>query len=140
MANGGLTGAADDPIERTAARSSEPRERALRLGRDRTLAGVLTEPLAVCFRAVELITLLMRYGYFAAAKEVMRLRGVDLGPVRLPNANLTADQRRLQAVVWVLELIASTDARTMLEDVASGKASAWLAREADEALKRMRQN
>ena len=41
------------------------------------------------FRAVELIGLLMRYGYLAAAKEVMRLRGVDLGPVRPPNPNLT---------------------------------------------------
>jgi N-acetylneuraminate lyase len=55
-------------------------------------AGDLTAARVEQFLAVELITLLIRYGYFAAAKEVMRLRGVDLGPVRLPNANLTAEQ------------------------------------------------
>jgi N-acetylneuraminate lyase len=54
-------------------------------------AGDLAAARAEQYRAVELITLLARYGYFAAAKEVVRLRGVDLGPVRLPNANLTAD-------------------------------------------------
>jgi N-acetylneuraminate lyase len=52
-------------------------------------SGDLAAARAEQFRAVELITLLARYGYFAAAKEVMRLRGVGLGPVRLPNANLT---------------------------------------------------
>ena len=54
-------------------------------------SGDLAAARAEQYRAVELITLLARYGYFAAAKEVMRVRGVDLGPVRLPNANLTAD-------------------------------------------------
>jgi hypothetical protein len=36
-----------------------------------------------------------------------------------------------------LELIASDDARRVLEEVASGKAGAWLAAEAESALKRM---
>ena len=46
------------------------------------------------YRGVELIALLMRTGYLPAAKELMRLRGVDLGPVRLPNVTLTAEQVR----------------------------------------------
>jgi hypothetical protein len=57
---------------------------------------------------------------------------------KLKTAILTADQRRLQAALCVLELIASTDARRVLEDVAGGKAGAWLAGEAAEALKRMK--
>ena len=52
---------------------------------------------------------------------------------KLKSADLTPDQRRLQAIVCVLELIASTDARRLLEDVAG----AWLAGEAAEALKRI---
>jgi N-acetylneuraminate lyase len=41
---------------------------------------------------VQLVGLLSGYGFLAAAKEVVRMRGVDLGPVRLPNPNLTAEQ------------------------------------------------
>jgi N-acetylneuraminate lyase len=44
------------------------------------------------YRGVELVTLLQRHGYLAAAKELMRLRGIDLGGVRLPNVTLTAEQ------------------------------------------------
>lgn len=44
------------------------------------------------FRSVELIAPMFRVGYLAAAKELMRMRGVELGPVRLPGTNLTADQ------------------------------------------------
>ncbi len=43
-------------------------------------------------RAVQVITTLFRHGYLAAAKEVLRGRGVDLGGVRLPHANLNAEQ------------------------------------------------
>lgn len=43
-------------------------------------------------RSVQLIKLLAGYGYFAAAKQVMRMLGVDVGPARLPMANLTDDQ------------------------------------------------
>lgn len=44
------------------------------------------------YKGVELVAVLMRYGYLAAAKEVMRVRGVELGTVRLPHAPLTAEQ------------------------------------------------
>jgi N-acetylneuraminate lyase len=44
------------------------------------------------YRAVELVALLMRYGYLQAAKELMRVRGIDLGGVRLPHAALSAEQ------------------------------------------------
>ncbi len=44
-------------------------------------------------RAVRLIKLLASYGYMAAAKTVMKLRGVDVGPPRLPIAGLTNDQQ-----------------------------------------------
>jgi hypothetical protein len=69
----------------------------------------------------------------------VRQRARDISE-KLKNANLPADQRRLQAVLWVLELIASTEARRVLEDIAGGKAGAWLAGEAAAALKRMQQN
>jgi N-acetylneuraminate lyase len=45
------------------------------------------------FFSVRLIELLAGYGYMAAAKAVMGFLGVDVGPARLPNANLTAEQR-----------------------------------------------
>lgn len=45
------------------------------------------------FRAVQLIAIMFRTGYLACAKELMRLRGVDLGPVRLPQPNLDDAQR-----------------------------------------------
>ena len=44
------------------------------------------------YRGVELIALLQRHGFLPAAKELMRVRGVDLGPVRLPHVPLTAEQ------------------------------------------------
>jgi hypothetical protein len=69
----------------------------------------------------------------------VRQRARDISE-KLKNVNVTADQRRLQAILWVLELIGSAEARRALEDVAGGKAGAWLATEAEEALKRMRQN
>jgi len=59
---------------------------------------------------------------------------------KLRTANPTADQRRLQAVVSVLELIASNDARKLLEELAGGNAGGWLADEAQESLKRLRKN
>jgi N-acetylneuraminate lyase len=43
-------------------------------------------------RSVKLVKLLAGYGYFAAAKQVMRMLGVDVGPARLPMANLTDEQ------------------------------------------------
>ena len=44
------------------------------------------------YRGVELIALLQKYGFLAAAKELLRVRGVDLGGVRLPNAGLLPEQ------------------------------------------------
>jgi N-acetylneuraminate lyase len=44
------------------------------------------------FRVVELIRLLSRYGYLGAAKMVMQMLGVDVGPARLPNGNPTAEE------------------------------------------------
>jgi N-acetylneuraminate lyase len=44
------------------------------------------------FRSVRLITLLIGYGYMGAAKAVMKMLGVDVGPARLPNASLTPAQ------------------------------------------------
>jgi hypothetical protein len=56
---------------------------------------------------------------------------------KLNNASLTADQKRLQAVLYVFELIATDEARRVLDVVAGGKAGAWLGAEAEAALKRM---
>jgi len=44
------------------------------------------------YRGAELVALMLRYGYLPAAKELMRVRGADLGPVRLPHSVLTAEQ------------------------------------------------
>ncbi len=44
------------------------------------------------FRSVQLIQLLIGYGYMGAAKAVMGMLGVDVGPARLPNGTLTAEQ------------------------------------------------
>ena len=55
-------------------------------------AGDLATARAEQYRGVELIALLQRHGFLPAAKELMRVRGVDLGPVRLPHVPLTAEQ------------------------------------------------
>ncbi len=44
------------------------------------------------FRSVRLVQLLASYGYMGAAKAVMRMLGVDVGPARLPNVSLHAVQ------------------------------------------------
>ena len=43
-------------------------------------------------RSVRLIQALAGYGYMGAAKAVMGMLGVDVGPARLPNSNPTAEQ------------------------------------------------
>lgn len=45
------------------------------------------------YRAVQLIKLLAGIGFMGAAKAVMGFLGVDVGPARLPNTVLTAEQR-----------------------------------------------
>lgn len=42
--------------------------------------------------SVQLIQLLANIGYFGAAKAVMKMRGVDVGPARLPHNNPTEEQ------------------------------------------------
>lgn len=44
------------------------------------------------YRAAELVALMFRVGYLPAAKELMRARGLELGPVRLPLTDLPSDQ------------------------------------------------
>ena len=44
------------------------------------------------WRATRLIRNMVSLGYLASAKELLRMRGVDLGPVRLPLQNLTSEQ------------------------------------------------
>ncbi len=46
------------------------------------------------FRSVKLIQLLMSFGYMGAAKAVMEMLGVPVGPPRLPNGKLTVEQTR----------------------------------------------
>lgn len=44
------------------------------------------------FRGVQIIQALVAYGYMGAAKAVMTMLGVDVGPARLPNGNPTTEQ------------------------------------------------
>lgn len=44
------------------------------------------------FRSVQLIQVAVRYGFMGATKAIMKMIGVDVGPARLPNGNLTAEQ------------------------------------------------
>ncbi|MBX7072208.1 MAG: dihydrodipicolinate synthase family protein [Pirellulales bacterium] len=61
------------------------------------------------YRSVRLIELLASFGYMAAAKAVMGLLGVEVGPARLPHANLSAEQQsqlrasleRLDFFTWI---------------------------------------
>jgi N-acetylneuraminate lyase len=45
------------------------------------------------YRSVQLIELLAGFGYMAAAKATMGFLGVDVGPARLPHANLSPEQQ-----------------------------------------------
>jgi N-acetylneuraminate lyase len=53
------------------------------------LAGARVEQ----YRSVRVIELLASFGYMAAAKMVMGFLGIDVGPARLPHANLSPAQR-----------------------------------------------
>lgn len=55
-------------------------------------AGNLAAARTEQFRSVQLIALMQKYGFLAAAKEAMRSRGIDTGPARPPHANLTPEQ------------------------------------------------
>jgi len=45
-------------------------------------------------RSTQLIALLARHGYMGAAKATMAMLGVNVGPARLPNGSLNAEQTR----------------------------------------------
>lgn len=55
-------------------------------------AGDLAAARTEQFRGVQLVQLLAGHGYMGAAKAVMGMLGVEVGPPRLPNASLSADQ------------------------------------------------
>lgn len=57
--------------------------------------GDLESARAAQSRSVQLITLLSRHGYLGAAKAVMAMLGVDVGPARLPNASLNSRESSL---------------------------------------------
>lgn len=57
-------------------------------------AGDLAAARTEQFRGVQLVQLLAGHGYMGAAKAVMGMLGVEVGPPRLPNATLTPDQVR----------------------------------------------
>jgi N-acetylneuraminate lyase len=46
-------------------------------------------------RSLQLIDLLASFSFMGAAKAVMGMLGVDVGPARLPNTNLTAEEHKL---------------------------------------------
>lgn len=45
------------------------------------------------FRSVQLVATLAPRGFMGAAKATMKMLGVDVGPARLPNGNLNAEQQ-----------------------------------------------
>ena len=66
------------------------------------------------YRGAELIVTMQKYGFLASAKELMRVRGIDLGPVRLPNVGMTAEQaaafRRELGAAGLLDTIGDSGA------------------------------
>lgn len=54
-------------------------------------------------RSCQLVQTLAGYGYMGAAKTVLKMVGVDVGPARLPNSNLTPQQiKKLRGELEVL--------------------------------------
>jgi hypothetical protein len=62
---------------------------------------------------------------------------IDRLLAKVKNAGLTGDQKQLQGALLVLELIATVDARQVLEEMSKGGSGAWLAVEAKASLKRL---
>jgi N-acetylneuraminate lyase len=56
-------------------------------------AGDLNTARQLQYYSVQLVATLVKYGYMSAAKELMNQLGVQVGPARLPNSNLTESQR-----------------------------------------------
>ena len=46
------------------------------------------------FRSCQLVQTLASYGYMGAAKATLKMLGIEVGPARLPNANLTVEQAK----------------------------------------------
>lgn len=57
-------------------------------------AGDLVQARMEQARSVQLIRILASFGYMGAAKALMKMLGVDVGPARLPNGNPSPDQRK----------------------------------------------
>ena len=55
--------------------------------------GDLKQARAEQFRSVQLVVSLASRGYMGAAKATMKMLGVDVGPARLPNGSLNAEQQ-----------------------------------------------
>ena len=55
-------------------------------------AGDLQAARSEQFRAVQMIQILVRYGFIAATKSVMGMLGINVGPARLPHAPITSEQ------------------------------------------------
>jgi N-acetylneuraminate lyase len=77
-------------------------------------AGDFATARAEQYRGAELIVLMQKYGFLPSAKEIMRLRGVEMGSVRLPLAPLTTEQttafRRELAATGLLDAIGASRA------------------------------
>jgi N-acetylneuraminate lyase len=56
-------------------------------------AGDLSRAREEQFCSVQIVATLASYGFMGAAKAVMTMLGVDVGPARLPNTNLDAKQQ-----------------------------------------------
>lgn len=60
----------------------------------------------VQLKTVQMVRVLQGYGFLAASKHLMKMLGVDCGPVRLPLRNLTEEQQReLTQKIESLELL-----------------------------------
>lgn len=61
-------------------------------------AGDLTAARSEQFRAVQMIQIIVRYGFIGSTKAIMKMLGVDVGPGRLPNPKISAEATKaLQA-------------------------------------------
>ncbi len=54
------------------------------------------------FNSVKLIALMQKYGFLASAKEALRARGIDCGPIRLPNPSMTGSAKDFRAELETL--------------------------------------
>ncbi|MBP86171.1 MAG: hypothetical protein CMJ64_05565 [Planctomycetaceae bacterium] len=79
-------------------------------------AGDLDAARAAQGRSVDMIAIMARHSFMSALKAVMRTKGIELGPVRAPLVNLTAEQER--------ELLRDLEQADLLDFSSSAKATA----------------